>query len=133
MWKNGLFTMWFIDFVTVFNWSYNCQKSHYLDRNWVLRPFLIFLCYNSLCKSLLWKSVNLHEIQINKDVKFHSIPFDIWIFKGHTHSKLFFQANVSSKKRTNKFVFTTCRLVFIRFLEESDDISKLTDLLVSYD
>ena len=25
--------MWFQDFVTVFNQSYNCQTSHYLDRN----------------------------------------------------------------------------------------------------
>ena len=48
MWKNGLFTMWFIDFVTVFDQSYNCQKSHYLGRNQVFRPFLIFICYNSL-------------------------------------------------------------------------------------
>ena len=48
MWKNVLFTMWFLDFVTVFNQSYNCQNSHYLGRNRVFRPFLIFLCYNSL-------------------------------------------------------------------------------------
>ena len=42
-----------------------------------------------------------------------------------------FQADVSSKKRTNKFFFTPCRLVFVHFLEESGDIkniSKLTDL-----
>ena len=36
----------------------------------------------------------------------------------------FFQADVSSKKRMNKFDFTTCRLVFIRFLEEIEDIKK---------
>ena len=40
--------MWFLDFVIVFNQSYNCQNSHYLGRNRVFRPFLIFLCYNSL-------------------------------------------------------------------------------------
>ena len=28
-----MFTMWFQDFVTVFNQSYNCQTSHYLGRN----------------------------------------------------------------------------------------------------
>ena len=33
MWKKNLFTMWFQDFVTVFNQSYNCQTSHYLGRN----------------------------------------------------------------------------------------------------
>ena len=41
--------------------------------------------------------------------------------KGQTNSKLFFQANISSKKGTNKFDFTTCRLVFVGFLEESED------------
>ena len=38
----------FLDFVTVFNQSYNCQSSHYLGKNRVFRPSLIFLCYNSL-------------------------------------------------------------------------------------
>ena len=38
--------------------------------------------------------------------------------KGQTNSKLFFQANVSSKKQTNKFNITTMRLIFVRFLEE---------------
>ena len=33
MWKFFLFTMWFQDFVTVFNQSYNCQTSHCLGRN----------------------------------------------------------------------------------------------------
>ena len=41
MWKNVLFTMWFLDFVTVFNQSYNCQTSHYLGRNRLPKPFLI--------------------------------------------------------------------------------------------
>ena len=44
---------------------------------------------------------------------------------------MFFQANVSSKKRMNEFNFTPMRLVFVRFLEEIEDtkgISKLTDL-----
>ena len=45
-------------------------------------------------------------------------------YKGQKISKLFFQVNVSSKKRTNKFNFTTCRLVFVRFLEESEDTKK---------
>ena len=44
--------------------------------------------------------------------------------KGQTNLKLFFQADVPSKKRTNKFDFTICRLVFVRFLEESEDTKK---------
>ena len=45
--------------------------------------------------------------------------------KGQTNSKLFFQKlTFLPKKRTNKFDFTTCRLVFLRFLEESEDTKK---------
>ena len=43
MWKNVLFTMWFLDFVTVFNQSYNCQTSHYLGRNRLPKPRLAVL------------------------------------------------------------------------------------------
>ena len=52
--------------------------------------------------------------------------------KGRTNSKWFFQVDVSSKKRTNKFHFTTFRLVFRSFFgrkwRHQKDISKLTDL-----
>ena len=51
-------------------------------------------------------------------------PLYLFVFKGQTNSKLYFQADVSSKKRTNKFDFTTCRLVFVRFLEESEDAKR---------
>ena len=44
--------------------------------------------------------------------------------KDYTNSKWFFQADISSKKRTNKFNFTTFRLVFVRFLEENDCTKK---------
>ena len=50
MWKNVLFTIWFLQFITVFNLSYNCQNSHYLGRHWVLTPSFIFLCI------ILWSS-----------------------------------------------------------------------------
>ena len=43
MWTNVLFTMWFHDFVTVFNQSYNCQTSHYLGRNQLPNAFLMLL------------------------------------------------------------------------------------------
>ena len=46
------------------------------------------------------------------------------IIKVRQIRNVFFQADVSSKKRTNKFNFTTCRLVFVRFLEESEDTEK---------
>ena len=45
MWKNVLFTVWFQDFVTVFNQSYNCQTSHYLGRNRLPNACLIVLSY----------------------------------------------------------------------------------------
>ena len=52
--------------------------------------------------------------------------------KGQLISKANCQAVNSSKKRTNEFIFTTMRRVFVGFLEEIEDtkknISKLTDL-----
>ena len=44
--------------------------------------------------------------------------------KGQIISKANYGILNSSKKRTNKFVFTTMRLVFVRFLEEIEDTKK---------
>ena len=44
--------------------------------------------------------------------------------KGQLISKANCQAEDSSKKRTNEFVFTSMRHVFVRFLEESSAIKK---------
>ena len=48
--------------------------------------------------------------------------------KGHKRSKLFFQVDISSKKRSNEFYFTTIKpqvdLFFVRFLEEIEDKKK---------
>ena len=38
-----MFTVWFQDFVTAFNQSYNCQTSHYLGRNRPLNARLSIL------------------------------------------------------------------------------------------
>ena len=44
--------------------------------------------------------------------------------KGQLISKANCQAVNSSKKRTNEFVFTSMRFVFVRFLEEIEDSKK---------
>ena len=44
--------------------------------------------------------------------------------KGQTKLKWFFQDDVSSKKWTNEFDFTTMRLVFVHFLEKIEDTKK---------
>ena len=44
--------------------------------------------------------------------------------KGQLILKANCQAVNSSKKRTNEFVFTTMRGVFVRFLEEIEDTKK---------
>ena len=44
--------------------------------------------------------------------------------KGQTKLKWFFQADVSSKKRTKEFDFPTMRLVFVCILEEINDTKK---------
>ena len=46
------------------------------------------------------------------------------IRKGQLISKWFLGSSISPQKRTNEFVFTTMRRVFIRFLEEIDDPKK---------
>ena len=38
--------------------------------------------------------------------------------------KDFLVSSISPKKRTNEFVFTTMRIVFVRFLEEIDNLKK---------
>ena len=44
--------------------------------------------------------------------------------KGQLISKANCQAMNSSKKQTNEFIFTTMRRIFVRFLEEIEDIKK---------
>ena len=44
--------------------------------------------------------------------------------KGQLISKANYQAMNSSKKRMNEFIFTNMRCVFVRFLEEIEDIKK---------
>ena len=44
--------------------------------------------------------------------------------KGQLISKWFLGSSISSKKQTNEFVFTNMRIVFVRFLEEIDDLKK---------
>ena len=44
--------------------------------------------------------------------------------KGQLISKDNCQAMKSSKKQTNEFIFTTMRRIFVRFLEEIEDIKK---------
>ena len=46
------------------------------------------------------------------------------LLKGQIISKRFLVSSISSKKRTNEFVFTPMILVFVRFLEEIEDIKK---------
>ena len=49
--------------------------------------------------------------------------------KGQLISKANCQAEDSSKKRTNEFVFTSMRRVFVRFLEESSARKKRFEII----
>ena len=55
--------------------------------------------------------------------KKHFATFDFFC-KAQLISKWFLRSLISSKKRTNEFVFTTVRIDFVRFLEEIDDPKK---------
>ena len=62
---------------------------------------------------------------VKRLVGFNIRPFKLLqSTKGQTNSKWFFKAKVSLNERTDKFDFTTCWLVFVRFLEESEDTKK---------
>ena len=50
-------------------------------------------------------------------------------FKGQLISNANCQAEDSSKKRTNEFVFTSMRRVFVRFLEESSARKKRFEII----
>ena len=55
------------------------------------------------------------------------LPTLMTLLLGQTKSKLFFQANVSLKKRTNEFYFTAMKPqvdFFAFFLEEIEDTNK---------
>ena len=56
----------------------------------------------------------------------HITNFELLRFftEGRVISKWFLGISVPSKKRTNEFVFTSMPLVFVRFLEEIDDLKK---------
>ena len=55
--------------------------------------------------------------------------FRLKIVKGQLISKANCQAEDSSKKRTNEFVFTSMRRVFVRFLEESSARKKRFEII----
>jgi ribosomal protein L28 len=63
--------------------------------------------------------VQKRQLDGSSKTKFDKAPSS----KGQAKSKRFFQANLSSKKQTNEYYFTTW-LVFTRFLEEIEDIEK---------
>ena len=67
---------------------------------------------------LLVKQRNGGKCMIDKESQ------DCVSHKGQLISKANCQALNSSKKRTNEFVFTTMRRVFVRFLEEIEDSKK---------
>ena len=51
------------------------------------------------------------------------------LLKGQLISKANCQVEDSSKKRTNEFVFTSMRRVFVRFLEESSARKKRFEII----
>ena len=72
----------------------------------------------------VWESTRRFDIIRQK--KSEKIPpyYELGLVKGHLISKANCQAVNSYKKRTNEFVFTTMRRVFVCFLEEIEDSKK---------
>ena len=61
-------------------------------------------------------------------LRYFGIPLDS-LNKGQLISKVNCQAEDSSKKRTNEFVFTSMRRVFVRFFEESSARKKRFEII----
>ena len=77
--------------------------------------FLFTYVFNSL-------NLKMYIVQIKLKVSakiIHTHFKKCWIPKGQLISKANCQAEDSSKKRTNEFIFTSMRRVFVRFLGES--------------
>ena len=79
-------------------------------------------CYNGVRNG----AFILHNNSITAMVVAHTMGLSgsLMLIKSQLISKENFQAVNSSKKRTNEFVFTTMRRVFVHFLEEIKDSKK---------
>ena len=143
MWKKKMFTMWFQDFVTVFNQSYNCQTSHYLGRN---RP------PNVRLSILLFKILGVnHTIRHNKKTKkrsriffwgqrliffdsmlsrktfathslIYTVVLDVWFVHDAVYSKTDYKYKYwwvqSAKFKSNSILFWSSSLVRLRMWME---------------
>ena len=94
---------------------------------WSIHPLTeketIFCIYSSafkICNSIYYLTVIVYNSPILSCLRFN----DLNKGKGQLISKANCQAVNSSKKRTNEFVFTTMRHVFVWFLEEIEDTNK---------
>ena len=81
-----------------------------------------------ICESILILSYqNLRPKEFHKKIV-KKLDKSVQILLGPTKGQLILKANChaedSSKKRTNEFVFTSVRRVFVRFLEEIDGPKK---------
>ena len=101
--------------------------SHVLKREYIDR-IICLCCYHQILISL-WSFTILDPLKhflFAKGLKnTFSLPLLIMQFLQQFFSRNdFLQADDSSQKRTNEFNFTTMILVFVRFLEEIEDIKK---------
>ena len=106
-------------------------RIFYCNHPWMLQIKTINLSFEiriiDLLKSerswILWQfKAKLGSMEFIKmfDIKY----FCIFVSKGKLISKANCQAEDSSKNRTNEFVFTGMRHVFVRFFEDSSAIKK---------
>ena len=71
------------------------------------------------------KQFTLSKLTINITIKSQYNYVDANAYpKGQICSKCLIDFSLSPKKRTKQFVFTTSRLVFVRFLGESESTKK---------
>ena len=119
---------WYLEF-----WSLEILDKilKFLIKNWVFWGknaccyIHIYAMRNLILGVLTWNSTSRTSINgVTCETEYFLFLLSFPGAKGQTNSKWFFQVDVSSKKRTNKFDFPTWQLVFVRFLGESKDTKK---------
>ena len=100
------------------------HRTSYTQKNLNVYPHQRRITFHTWLWDTLYENIHSNDYFLQSLTrKRHSLAcWNIYhLFKGQLISKANCQAEDSSKKRTNEFVFTTMRHVFVHFLEEIED------------
>ena len=111
----------------LFPWGKRTQPAFFLHAAATGRPISVGVQFDDIWLQKRSSGAGKDTVLCVLFYKYEQVPhhWRFWLYvKGEVISKWFLGSSISSKKRTNEFVFTSMRLVFVRFLEEIDDLKK---------